>query len=423
MFTFALQRARLSAARRIAVVSAALALPATAMAQPPCNWAWADLGPNTRLNGTQFGTANGAHFATDGTNLYLLEGNNGAAFDWFNPQTSRYEPRGALPEVVWDGGDLEYGAGVYYAGPGVAFDTATGDGKGSRLYAYDPGTNSWSQAARCLIGGYYYAHEALAFDPVGQRLYATILFFQNGGDPDARSKLAIYDAPSNTWIGLTALAPDSWNGGSEAEYLGGAIYVWRGGFNGASADGSNSYLDVYDIATDTWSRTPSLADSGLSPGWRSGAFDVWGVSLAADQAGRQLFLIGGENNYQLYVFHVATQSWTLGPNAIYDGGWGASLEFVASAQKLYQIDGRNGTSSQQGTAAMTITLIRGDMNCDCQVDFDDISPFVAALVGQAGYEARHPECRWLNGDIDGNQAVDFDDINPFVKCLVNNGCP
>jgi sugar lactone lactonase YvrE len=65
----------------------------------------------------------------------------------------------------------------------------------------------------------------------------------------------------------------------------------------------------------------------------------------------------------------------------------------------------------------------GDLNCDDFVDFDDINPFVTALVNQAGYEARYPGCRWLNGDIDGNGAVDFDDINPFVKCLVLGGCP
>jgi hypothetical protein len=65
----------------------------------------------------------------------------------------------------------------------------------------------------------------------------------------------------------------------------------------------------------------------------------------------------------------------------------------------------------------------GDLNCDGFVDFDDISPFVRALVSQSTYEARHPNCRWLNGDIDGNGDVNFDDISPFVKCLVAGGCP
>jgi hypothetical protein len=65
----------------------------------------------------------------------------------------------------------------------------------------------------------------------------------------------------------------------------------------------------------------------------------------------------------------------------------------------------------------------GDMNCDGYVDFDDINPFVTALVSQQGYESRYPDCVWLNGDIDGSGAVNFDDINPFVACLVNGECP
>jgi len=66
--------------------------------------------------------------------------------------------------------------------------------------------------------------------------------------------------------------------------------------------------------------------------------------------------------------------------------------------------------------------ILGDLNCDGAVSFDDISAFVRALVGQAAYEAKYPDCLWLNGDIDGDGVVDFDDINPFVECLVAGGC-
>lgn len=59
----------------------------------------------------------------------------------------------------------------------------------------------------------------------------------------------------------------------------------------------------------------------------------------------------------------------------------------------------------------------GDMDCDGDVDFDDISPFVVALGGEAAYAAQYPDCVWLNGDIDGNGTVDFDDISPFVALL------
>lgn len=61
--------------------------------------------------------------------------------------------------------------------------------------------------------------------------------------------------------------------------------------------------------------------------------------------------------------------------------------------------------------------ITGDMDCDGDVDFDDINPFVLALSGEAGYEAAYPDCQWLNGDTDGDGDVDFDDINGFVGLI------
>jgi len=59
----------------------------------------------------------------------------------------------------------------------------------------------------------------------------------------------------------------------------------------------------------------------------------------------------------------------------------------------------------------------GDLDCDGDVDFDDINPFVLALSGEAAYLDDYPDCRWLNADIDGDGDVDFDDIDPFVTLL------
>jgi predicted outer membrane repeat protein len=78
-----------------------------------------------------------------------------------------------------------------------------------------------------------------------------------------------------------------------------------------------------------------------------------------------------------------------------------------------------------GAYEMQVRLVTqpGDANCDGGVDFDDINPFVRALIGQTTYEAAYPKCAWLNADCNGDGTVDFDDINPFVKCLVHGGCP
>ncbi len=60
----------------------------------------------------------------------------------------------------------------------------------------------------------------------------------------------------------------------------------------------------------------------------------------------------------------------------------------------------------------------GDVNCDGAIDFDDINPFVEALVGPVTRcWAKRLECRYLNADCNGDCVVDFDDINPFVRLL------
>jgi len=68
--------------------------------------------------------------------------------------------------------------------------------------------------------------------------------------------------------------------------------------------------------------------------------------------------------------------------------------------------------SEMGSCVLT-----GDLDCDGDVDFDDINPFVLALSGEAAYYAAYPDCNWLNADCDTDGDVDFDDINPFVALL------
>jgi hypothetical protein len=262
-----------------------------------------------------------------------------------------------VPEAVGDGGDFQFGDGLYWATVGLGFDPSSGAGNGPKLYAYDPASDSWISKASTTLNDELVCNEALAYDPAGNRLYATIVQVKNvsaGGDPTLLNKLAIYNPVSNVWTGVTASAPDSWSAGTEAEYLDGRIYVWRGGFNGAAVNGSDSYLDVYDISANSWTRTPSLRDAALAPGVRTGGLDIWGISLSADAAHHRLFLLGAESNHHLYVLDAAAQTWAVGPSAPYDGGWGSSIEFVGTAGSLYEIDGRNSGGTPQGTALLLL---------------------------------------------------------------------
>ena len=61
----------------------------------------------------------------------------------------------------------------------------------------------------------------------------------------------------------------------------------------------------------------------------------------------------------------------------------------------------------------------GDLNCDGNVDFGDINPFVLALTNPAGYAAAFPNCNIMLGDINNDGVVNFGDINPFVNLLTN----
>jgi hypothetical protein len=67
--------------------------------------------------------------------------------------------------------------------------------------------------------------------------------------------------------------------------------------------------------------------------------------------------------------------------------------------------------------------VPGDLNCDGSVDFNDIDPFIVALISRDDYESQYPACDYFNGDIDGNGPVDSDDIDGFVECLIHGGCP
>jgi hypothetical protein len=59
----------------------------------------------------------------------------------------------------------------------------------------------------------------------------------------------------------------------------------------------------------------------------------------------------------------------------------------------------------------------GDLNCDGEVNFGDINPFVLALSNPAAYQNMYPGCI-LTGDINGDGLVNFGDINPFVALLL-----
>jgi hypothetical protein len=58
-----------------------------------------------------------------------------------------------------------------------------------------------------------------------------------------------------------------------------------------------------------------------------------------------------------------------------------------------------------------------DVNCDNNVDFFDIDPFLLALFAPDLYAATYPDCDIRNADINRDCRVNFFDIDPFLDCL------
>ena len=82
------------------------------------------------------------------------------------------------------------------------------------------------------------------------------------------------------------------------------------------------------------------------------------------------------------------------------------------------------------TAVITFTvatgpaICQGDANCDGQINYADINPFVKALGSLSAWQAQFPACPWQNLDINSDSLVNYADINPFVVKLGSTGpCP
>ena len=74
---------------------------------------------------------------------------------------------------------------------------------------------------------------------------------------------------------------------------------------------------------------------------------------------------------------------------------------------------------QLGAAPAAADGLKGDVNCDGKVNYQDINPFVLRLANPGAYARAFPNCPSANGDINGDGVTDYSDINPFVKALAS----
>jgi glucose/arabinose dehydrogenase len=88
--------------------------------------------------------------------------------------------------------------------------------------------------------------------------------------------------------------------------------------------------------------------------------------------------------------------------------------------ELYLV-GVGTTGGNKGTVRRIVPFVPlvGDMDCDNDIDFDDISAFVLGLNDAAAYEAMFGVPPSKKGDVDRDGDMDFDDIPPFVSLFSN----
>jgi len=104
-------------------------------------------------------------------------------------------------------------------------------------------------------------------------------------------------------------------------------------------------------------------------------------------------------------------------DSIVDTAAGLALDGeLSGAREASALPSGDGLPGGAAVAQFAVAVM-GDMDCDGDVDGDDVTPFVVALGGEAFYFSHYPACWWMSADCNGDGQVDFDDINPFVALL------
>ncbi|MEW6253738.1 MAG: PQQ-binding-like beta-propeller repeat protein, partial [Planctomycetota bacterium] len=130
-------------------------------------------------------------------------------------------------------------------------------------------------------------------------------------------------------------------------------------------------------------------------------------------------MIDGAGTAYFCTYRGNTQGWVHAVNRDGTPLWVKEMPDMVAATPMLAPDGTLYVMCQDKYLYAFHDHMKGDLNCDFWVNFDDINPFVQLLADPAGWQAAHPECPMSNGDCNGDGQVNFDDINPFVALLAH----
>jgi hypothetical protein len=115
-------------------------------------------------------------------------------------------------------------------------------------------------------------------------------------------------------------------------------------------------------------------------------------------------LVDGPTPHGSVISGAATAILTVGHAQVQDEG-------------LYDCVVTDDCAAGASSAAALAVQTKGNLNCDGDVDANDIDPFVLALADPATYQAVYAYCDLADADCNGDGLVDFGDINAFVALL------
>ncbi len=223
--------------------------------------------------------------AADGTNVYIVNGVNGAAtavntVNRYNVGTNTYTAMAPSPLATWNHATVFLAGRIYR----IAGTTTTPAASTNTVDVYDIATNTWAAAANYpLVAGFVHAWAQGGF------IYAA------GGNVAAATSVKTYryDPVANLWddAAMADLPSGRWGGAADAFDTGGVI---AGGFEGAGGGTLTATVVAFNSTTNSWS---SLADlpairARMDAGVRAGTFHAVG--------GREINnFVGNNSNYQL----------------------------------------------------------------------------------------------------------------------------
>jgi hypothetical protein len=139
---------------------------------------------------------------------------------------------------------------------------------------YDPVTNTWGTVTAGSWTGTYTPKLGAAVAGYNGKIYVLGGYAEGGTNSGT---VQIYDIATNTWTAGTALGTNLASGG--ATRVGTKIYILNGtAANATAAFGAITTLNIYNIATDSWSTGANLAVAGTETCAMNDGYALYKVS-------------------------------------------------------------------------------------------------------------------------------------------------